>query len=62
MKTTDFIDQDSLRTDIPEFGPGDELKVHVALLKVAKSASRFSKATSSRSVAVAFKRPTPFAS
>ena len=29
MKTTDVIDQASLRTDIPDFAPGDTLKVHV---------------------------------
>ncbi len=28
MKTTDLIDQASLRTDIPDFAPGDTLKVH----------------------------------
>ena len=26
MKSTDLIDQDSLRTDIPDFGPGDEVE------------------------------------
>ena len=36
MKTTDFIDQDSLRTDIPAFGPGDELKVHVRVVEGGK--------------------------
>jgi large subunit ribosomal protein L19 len=29
MKPTDLIDQDSLRTDLPDFGPGDEVEVHV---------------------------------
>ena len=29
MKATDVIDQDSLRTDIPHFDAGDEVKVHV---------------------------------
>ena len=33
MKTTDLIDQDSLRTDIPDFGPGDLLKVHVRVVE-----------------------------
>ena len=28
MQPTDFIDKASLREDIPEFGPGDTLKVH----------------------------------
>ncbi|MGA1345725.1 MAG: 50S ribosomal protein L19 [Ilumatobacteraceae bacterium] len=36
MKTTDLIDQDSLRSDIPEFGPGDELKVHVRVVEGGK--------------------------
>jgi hypothetical protein len=29
MKTTDFIDNESLRDDVPHFSPGDEVKVHV---------------------------------
>ncbi len=33
MKTTDLVDQASLRTDIPDFGPGDELKVHVRVVE-----------------------------
>ena len=33
MKTTDFIDQQSLKTDLPEFGPGDEVKVHVRVVE-----------------------------
>ena len=36
MKTTDLIDNDSLRTDIPAFGPGDELKVHVRVVEGGK--------------------------
>jgi large subunit ribosomal protein L19 len=36
MKTTDLIDNDSLRTDIPDFGPGDELKVHVRVVEGGK--------------------------
>ena len=33
MKTTDLIDQASLRTDIPDFAPGDTLKVHVKVIE-----------------------------
>jgi large subunit ribosomal protein L19 len=33
MKSTDVIDQVSLRTDIPAFGPGDEVKVHVRVVE-----------------------------
>ncbi|MEZ5219646.1 MAG: 50S ribosomal protein L19 [Ilumatobacteraceae bacterium] len=33
MKTTDIVDQQSLRDDIPDFAPGDELKVHVRVVE-----------------------------
>ncbi|MGZ6827844.1 MAG: 50S ribosomal protein L19 [Mycobacteriales bacterium] len=33
MKPTDIVDQASLRTDIPNFGPGDLLKVHVRVVE-----------------------------
>ena len=33
MKPTDIVDQGSLRTDIPDFGPGDLLKVHVRVVE-----------------------------
>ena len=36
MKTTDLIDQDSMRDDIPDFAPGDELKVHVRVVEGGK--------------------------
>lgn len=36
MKTTDVIDRLSLRSDIPAFGPGDELKVHVRVVEGGK--------------------------
>ena len=36
MKTTDIIDQASLRTDVPDFAPGDTLKVHVRVVEGAK--------------------------
>jgi large subunit ribosomal protein L19 len=29
MKATDIVDAQHMRTDIPDFGPGDEVKVHV---------------------------------
>ena len=29
MQTTDIIDRGNLRDDLPEFGPGDQVKVHV---------------------------------
>ena len=33
MKPTDMLDQESLKTDIPDFGPGDTLKVHVRVVE-----------------------------
>jgi large subunit ribosomal protein L19 len=36
MKATDLIDQQSLRTDIPDFAPGDEVKVHVRVIEGGK--------------------------
>ncbi len=36
MTPTDLIDADSLRTDVPAFGPGDTLKVNVRVVEGAK--------------------------
>ena len=36
MKTTDIVDLQNIRTDIPQFGPGDELKVHVRVVESGK--------------------------
>jgi large subunit ribosomal protein L19 len=36
MKTTDLVDNQSLRDDIPQFVPGDELKVHVRVVEGGK--------------------------
>ena len=33
MHPTEMIDRDSLRTDIPEFRPGDTVKVHVRVVE-----------------------------
>jgi large subunit ribosomal protein L19 len=33
MNRTDLIDQASLRTDVPDFQPGDTLKVHVRVVE-----------------------------
>lgn len=33
MKPTDTIDQASLRSDVPDFAPGDTLKVHVKVVE-----------------------------
>ena len=36
MQPTDLIDQEHLRSDIPDFGPGDTLKVHVRVVEGSK--------------------------
>ena len=33
MKPTDLIDADSLRDDVPDFAPGDLVKVHVRVVE-----------------------------
>ncbi|MFM8854325.1 MAG: 50S ribosomal protein L19 [Acidimicrobiaceae bacterium] len=33
MKPTDIVDKQTLRTDIPKVGPGDEVKVHVRVVE-----------------------------
>jgi len=33
MKSTDLVDNQYIRTDLPEFGPGDEVKVHVKVVE-----------------------------
>ncbi len=33
MNPTDLIDRDSLRDDVPDFAPGDTLKVHVRVVE-----------------------------
>ncbi|CAB4597483.1 MAG: 50S ribosomal protein L19 [Actinomycetes bacterium] len=33
MKSTDLVDNQYLRTDLPSFGPGDEVKVHVKVVE-----------------------------
>ena len=38
MKPTDIVDIPNLRSDIPDFGPGDEVKVHVKVVDIDRSA------------------------
>jgi large subunit ribosomal protein L19 len=37
MQTLDFLDQASLKSDIPDFRPGDSLKVHVNIVEGNRS-------------------------
>ena len=36
MQATDFLDRESLKSDIPEFAPGDTVKVHVRVVEGAR--------------------------
>ncbi len=36
MNPTDLVDQASLRSDVPDFAPGDTLKVHVRVIEGQK--------------------------
>ena len=36
MQPTDLVDQSSLKDDIPDFAPGDTLKVHVRVVEGTK--------------------------
>jgi large subunit ribosomal protein L19 len=37
MKLSDAVDKPSLREDIPDFGPGDTVKVHVHVIEGSRS-------------------------
>ena len=37
MNPTDFIDAQSLRDDVPEFAPGDTVRVHVRVVEGSRS-------------------------
>ena len=37
MNRTDFVDVDTLRDDVPDFGPGDTVKVHVRVTEGERS-------------------------
>ncbi|GAD81940.1 MULTISPECIES: 50S ribosomal protein L19 [Nocardia] len=36
MNTLDFVDEKSLRSDVPDFRPGDTLNVHVKVIEGSK--------------------------
>ncbi|NCZ93714.1 MAG: 50S ribosomal protein L19, partial [Actinobacteria bacterium] len=36
MKTTDIVDNQNKRTDVPDIRPGDEVKVHVRVVEGGK--------------------------
>ena len=61
MNATDLVDRAALRDDLPDFGPGDTLKVHVRVVEGRASACRCSRASSSAGRAAASARRSPSA-
>ena len=61
MNPTDIIDQDSLRDDIPEFRPGDTVKVHVRVVEGTRERVQVFQGRSSAVRAPASARPSPCA-
>jgi len=55
------VDAASLRTDVPDFRPGDNVKVHVNIIEGTRSRVLSSRASSSAARATAFVRPSRFA-
>lgn len=45
MHTTDFIDQANMRDDVPDFGAGDTLKVHVRVIEGNKERTQIFEGT-----------------
>jgi large subunit ribosomal protein L19 len=43
MHSTEIIDRDSLRDDVPDFRPGDTVKVHVRVVEGSRERVRFFK-------------------
>jgi large subunit ribosomal protein L19 len=39
------VEQPYLKQDVPEFRPGDTVRVHVRVVEAARSVSRFSRAS-----------------
>lgn len=62
MKTTDLVDNQFKRTDIPKMGPGDEVKVHVRVVEGGKERIQVFQGNVTKSLALALPSRTPFAS
>ena len=58
-KIIEQIEQDQLKQDVPEFGPGDTWSFRCALLKAVESVSRLLKGLSSVAVIAASIQPSP---
>jgi len=41
MKPTDIVEKQILRADIPQVGPGDEVKVHVRVVRAPRPTTRY---------------------
>ena len=45
MNIIDTIEREQMRKDLPDFGPGDTVRVHVRVVRVAASVYRCSRAS-----------------
>ena len=61
MNPTDLIDRDSLRDDIPDFRPGDTLKVHVRVVEGTRERVQVFQGAVIRRQGSASRRPSPCA-
>ena len=61
MHTLDSVDAASLRSDIPEFRPGDTLKVHVRVIEGNKTRVQIFQGVVIRRPVAASARPSPSA-
>ena len=61
MNPTDLVDRSSLRDDIPDFGPGDTLKVHVRVVEGNRERVQVFQGAVIRRQGSASARPSPCA-
>ena len=61
MQTLDFLDKKSLRDDVPAFGPGDTLNVHVKIVEGKNHRIQVFKGFVVGRQVQAFARPSPSA-
>ena len=62
MNRLDFVDQASLRDDIPAFSPGDTINVHVKVIEGAKERVQVFKGVVIRRQGGGIREPFPFLS
>ena len=61
MNPTDIVDRESLRDDIPDFRPGDTLKVHVRVVEGSRERVQVFQGAVIRRQGTGARRPSPCA-